>query len=854
MARLTKYQSFEPVINAAQQWVRSCLIADNSVFSSGPLWTSENVAEVRSAFVDHPAEGKGDFSTKLERQMAPASPSAKRLMAEMMWALLLFPSNIKVSTKRQQVGEMWSNSGEALGDGHLLLRDDVLAGIGSGGPGFNNHRWREIVFLISLVGDLKIRPAGERQKLMSEYGAFIDWIAQVPQDGRRQLRHMLRFFCFPDRVERMSSNRERRAVLEGFGVALKKSSKKWSDRELDQALLTLRKQLENEHPGEPLDFYESPLRERWKPIEEDDMENGSTLRFWVEKTIVEDRPDRKEGLNALGKALWSPQRAEGNRDIYRMMREVREGDVVLHFVDNKEVRGVSVAASQADETFSGVDGTEWAGRASYRIPLREYRQLTTPIHRSDFLADNSYRIRVSKMLEQHRGLFFNKEFNLNQGSYLTEAPIELVQLWDEIYRQKTGDALLPGIDLGALNPFKTATEPAICQPLDPKVVDAFEQALQDAHVVVTRKLIIRMLSSLVSKNFILLTGLAGSGKTRIAQAIARWLPSSSNCFRVVAVGADWTGNENVLGYANGLEKASYFSKPALDIILHAKANQDIPHFLILDEMNLSHVERYFADILSAIESDEKIHLHQDLERKANGTTIPAEVELPKNLFIIGTVNVDETTYMFSPKVLDRANVIEFRMAADDLAGFLGNPAKPDLAKLDGKGASFGKAFVDAAKRPVAVPVDVKAAYDAEILLFFKTLQTHGAEFGYRTAYETARFIHFYKLLGNYADGDITWFPGSFDCVVFQKLLPKLHGSRAKLGPVLKKLWFLCVSDAAGRGADALQSAEEAARSTDKKAEPSVVVPDGAPYPLSAEKIGRMWRLLMENGFASFAEA
>jgi len=536
------------------------------------------------------------------------------------------------------------------------------------------------------------------------------------------------------------------------------------------------------------------------------------------------------------------------------MREVREGDVVFHFVDNKELRGVSVAASQAEDTFTGLDGTEWAGRASYRIPLREYRQLTPPIHRSDFLADNNFRSRISNMLEQHRGLFFNREFNLNQGSYLTKAPIELVQLWDEIYRQKAGGALLPGIDLGSVSPVRNPTEPAIRESLDAKSVDAFEQALRDAGVVVSRTLVIRMLSALVSKKFVLLTGLSGSGKTRLAQALARWLPSSSNCFRVVAVGADWSGNENVIGYPSGLEKTSYISKPSLDVILHAKANQTIPHFLILDEMNLSHVERYFADILSAIESDEKIHLHQDSERKANGTTIPAEVELPKNLFIIGTVNVDETTYMFSPKVLDRANVIEFRMHAEDLEGFLVNPAKPDLSKLDGKGASFGKAFVEAAKNPVEIPAEVKAAYDAEMLLLFKTLQIHGAEFGYRTAYETARFIHFYKLLGNHADGDTAWFPGAFDCVIFQKLLPKLHGSRAKLGPVLKKLWFLCVNDATGRGVDALKAAEEAARSTDKNAEPSVEVPAGAPYPLSAEKIGRMWRLLIENGFASFAEA
>ena len=364
----------------------------------------------------------------------------------------------------------------------------------------------------------------------------------------------------------------------------------------------------------------------------------------------------------------------------------------------------------------------------------------------------------------------------------------------------------------------------------------------------------RFASCLLSKRFLIATGLAGSGKTKLAQAFARWLSTPDGCYEVVPVGADWTGNENVLGYPNGLDKETYISKPAFDLVIHAKDHPDVPHFLILDEMNLSHVERYFADILSAIESDEAIQLYDGATRQADGKLIPNSVELPKNLFIIGTVNVDETTYMFSPKVLDRANVIEFRMDADELEGFLENPAKPDLSKLDGKGSLFGKAFVDAAKHPATVPGDVKADYDAEMLLLFKTLQAHGAEFGYRTAYETARFIHFYKLLGNHADGDTTWFLGAFDCVVFQKLLPKLHGSRAKLGPVLKKLWFLCVNDVASRGADALEAAEEAARSTDKKAEPSVVVPAGAPYPLSAEKIGRMWRLLIENGFASFAEA
>ena len=570
-------------------------------------------------------------------------------------------------------------------------------------------------------------------------------------------------------------------------------------------------------------------------------------RFWVEKTLVRDRRDRNAGPHALGKALWSPQRADGNRDIYRLMREVREGDVVFHFVDNSDLRGVSVAAGPADDTFIGLKDTEWADRPSYRIPLRDYRQLQPPIHRTEFLENPEYRDRVSALLTGQHGLFFNREFNLNQGSYLTAAPPALVKIWDDIYRQKTGSALLPGIDLPVRAPDR----------LDRGTVVALTDALRAAGLMVPEAKVVQFLGSLASKRFLVVTGLSGSGKSRLAQGIARSLVPARTpnpFYSLVPVGADWTGNENVLGYPDGLDKDRYVAKPALELILHATGHLDTPHFLILDEMNLSHVERYFADILSAIESDEAIPLYSGSERKADGSSVPAEIRLPNNVFIVGTVNVDETTYMFSPKVLDRANVIEFRMTSAELAEFLDSPGRPDLSKLDGKVAAFGKAFVAASGTRADIPVDARALYESEMLLFFAALQPHGTEFGYRVAHEAARFVYFYKLLGSHPDGDTSWFPGAFDCVVFQKLLPKLHGSRAKLGPLLKKLWFLCVNDADSRGPQPLNAAEDASRSTDKRAEPSIEIPPDAPYPLSADKIGRMWRLLNDNGFVSFAEA
>jgi 5-methylcytosine-specific restriction protein B len=195
-------------------------------------------------------------------------------------------------------------------------------------------------------------------------------------------------------------------------------------------------------------------------------------------------------------------------------------------------------------------------------------------------------------------------------------------------------------------------------------------------------------------------------------------------------------------------------------------------------MNLSHVERYFADILSAIESSEDIPLYEGAQRQCDGRDIPRALPLPDNLFIIGTVNVDETTYMFSPKVLDRANVIEFRVTAEELAAFLEKPEAPDLNKLDAKGLTFAAEFVNAASQLVAAIPD-------------NLFRGQNTEFGYRVAREAARFLHFYQKFGGFAAVDKSWFKDAFDSIIVQKFLPKLHGSRSKLEGLLWALAWAC---------------------------------------------------------------
>tara|TARA_R100001143_G_scaffold63593_1_gene73136 strand:+ start:44152 stop:46665 length:2514 start_codon:yes stop_codon:yes gene_type:complete len=363
-----------------------------------------------------------------------------------------------------------------------------------------------------------------------------------------------------------------------------------------------------------------------------------------------------------------------------------------------------------------------------------------------------------------------------------------------------------------------------------------KSSLKNSSLIYDKNLTTRFAISLATKPFLILTGLSGSGKTKLAQAFAKWICEDKNQINLVSVGADWTNREPLFGYPNALEPKDYVlpESGVLQLILQAEDDPNKPYFLILDEMNLSHVERYFADFLSAIESKEEIKLHSGDEGDLwNG--VQSTIKIPENLFIIGTVNIDETTYMFSPKVLDRANVIEFRVSQIELKQFLENPEDVDLELLRGQGASMAEDFVRITANKAGI-FSKKEDLNKELLQFFKELNTMGAEFGYRTAYEINRFAAIFEQLA------MDWeFNNIMDAAVAQKLLPKLHGSRRKLEKVLFKLGDLCYSGTAGECENLFKKHE------------SIVI-DKARYPISFEKIVRMHKGLVENGFTSFAEA
>lgn len=365
-------------------------------------------------------------------------------------------------------------------------------------------------------------------------------------------------------------------------------------------------------------------------------------------------------------------------------------------------------------------------------------------------------------------------------------------------------------------------------------INSFNENILESGLVFSETLISRFVASLLTKPFVLLTGLSGSGKTKIAQSFVKWICEDESQFRIIPVGADWTNREPLLGYPNGLDPLEYISPDsgALNLIIEASKNEnaDKPYFLILDEMNLSHVERYFADFLSVMESDDKINLYSGVSRKdLDGNAIPNEIFWSKNLFIIGTVNIDETTYMFSPKVLDRANTIEFRVNETNIRSFFDLPSKIDLSVLESKGASMAKNFLEISQDNLIEKDDE----NSEILVkFFNELKKVGAEFGYRTAVEMLLLIKKLNTISDISKNE------SVDIAVMQKLLPKLHGSRSKVSKVLDALILLCLKD--GQTFSIAKSDE--------------VLAENIKYSIAFEKLVRMYKNALDNGFTSYAEA
>ena len=305
-------------------------------------------------------------------------------------------------------------------------------------------------------------------------------------------------------------------------------------------------------------------------------------------------------------------------------------------------------------------------------------------------------------------------------------------------------------------------------------------------------------------------------------------------YKIVPVGANWTENRHVLGFYNVIT-GEYNETPSYSLIKASKNDIGSPYFLILDEMNLSHVERYFADFLSAIESGQPIPLYSNDDENY-------ELDIHDNLLIVGTVNVDETTYMFSPKVLDRANTIEFpTMAGKEYMN-------SDFKEFDFKNINYlMNPLEDLDVRNMNV-YDLKDIFmfincsegnlwdvlSNELDLFQSILKKINFDFGFRVINEILRFMF---VSWRYEDSPQNWenWERYFDAQVKQKILPKLHGSQKAIGQTINELFNACLIE----------------RKNNADARLVDLTKDDCRYYTSAVKLQNMAKILSNQRYVSF---
>lgn len=337
-----------------------------------------------------------------------------------------------------------------------------------------------------------------------------------------------------------------------------------------------------------------------------------------------------------------------------------------------------------------------------------------------------------------------------------------------------------------------------------------------SQVTIVADYYIPYLTALRTKPFMLLAGISGTGKSRIVREMAKacWKEGDPEYgknhprnFCMVQVKPNWHDSSELIGYVSRLSGEKFVVGPFLRFLAAALKEPDVPYFLCLDEMNLAPVEQYFAEYLSVIESRkvnedpvsgqtiietdpiipyENTDAYGSLidqlfdtpeERKAYKTEKNGKrLTIPQNLFVVGTVNMDETTFSFSRKVLDRAMTIE--MNEVDLHGSLKKDAESEIGYI-------GKSIIGDAAEGSDVYAENKELCD-EVLAYLEKVNAILERTPFKIAYRTRNEFLMYAVNRKILAPDSQLWQ-TLDEMTSMKILSRIEGDSDRTQKVLEEL-------------------------------------------------------------------
>lgn len=343
------------------------------------------------------------------------------------------------------------------------------------------------------------------------------------------------------------------------------------------------------------------------------------------------------------------------------------------------------------------------------------------------------------------------------------------------------------------------------------------------------------ITALRTKPFMLLAGISGTGKSRIVRKLAqasitediqklydpksiengfkRWELHKPANFELLQVKPNWHNSLEVVGYKSNIGGAHYEFTPFVEFVVRAWKHQDVPFFLCLDEMNLAPVEQYFAEFLSAIESrsiengeyetdpiikpfmnfGEEVctQMINHLVGKVDASNVIPDsneaklverfktkgLTLPKNLFVLGTVNMDETTFSFSRKVLDRAMSIVMNDVEYDK--FFTGETENDMAEFDDRTKSL---LINRPIRGLEAEDNDAEVVEQYLTAVNEKLNNTPFKLGYRAANEALLYVS----AAHHFDGSVD-VNSALDEFTLMKILSRIEGDKRSIGNLLQEL-------------------------------------------------------------------
>ena len=343
--------------------------------------------------------------------------------------------------------------------------------------------------------------------------------------------------------------------------------------------------------------------------------------------------------------------------------------------------------------------------------------------------------------------------------------------------------------------------------------------------------------SLKTKPFIILAGISGTGKSKLVKLFANAVGATSDNgqYNIISVKPDWNDSTELFGYKNINDE--FVPGKLTEIIFRASKEENInkPYFICLDEMNLARVEYYLSEYLSIIESREfDVDNNIKTDRLFPAEYLPegnkyANLRIPENIYIVGTVNMDDTTFAFSRKVLDRANTIEFSDVDLDALDF----NNEECESIDVDNNFFKTSFLNIKDALNTDDAFVRQT-NSKVKDINEILEQGNKNFGYRVRDE----IVFYMLENKI--NDLLSEDEAFDFQIMQKILPIITGSELLVKEILIKLFNYCNTNG-----------KEVTATIEYIKEREVELKSGKiKYKKSAKKILMMLRGY-EDGFTSF---